>query len=153
MLSPICFTNFSQFEQLKKKTNFLLVQTSFFSQFASSKTNHNKYLLKKLQIQNLRLVKLPEEFVIRSIFDQFKICLLNAQPKSLNGLQSIISKVDKVLSLLEVCFDLISGSSLFMKIQIMGWKITENLGFKSSPRKFKKFLSFFLFIFKFSIKN
>ena len=32
----------------------------------------------------------------------------------------------KVLSLLEACFDLISGSSLHMKIQIMGGKITEN---------------------------
>ena len=36
----------------------------------------------------------------------------------------------KVLSLLEAFFDLISGSSLSMKIQIMGGKITENLGFK-----------------------
>ena len=35
------------------------------------------------------------------------------------------------LSLLEACFDLISGSSLSMKIEIMGGKITENLGFKS----------------------
>ena len=59
----------------------------------------------------------------------------------------------KVLSLLEACFDLISGSSLHMKIQIMGGKITENLGFKSPLRKVKIFLSFFLFIFKFSIKN
>ena len=33
----------------------------------------------------------------------------------------------KVLSLLEACFDLISGSSLHMKIQMMGGKITENL--------------------------
>jgi hypothetical protein len=33
----------------------------------------------------------------------------------------------KVLSLLEACFDLILGSSLSMKIQIMGGKITENL--------------------------
>ena len=33
----------------------------------------------------------------------------------------------KVLSLLEACFDLISGSSPSMKIQIMGGKITENL--------------------------
>jgi hypothetical protein len=40
-----------------------------------------------------------------------------------------------------------------MKIQIMGGKITENLGFKSLLRKVKIFLSFFLFIFKFSIKN
>ena len=38
---------------------------------------------------------------------------------------------DKVLSLLEAWFDLISGSSLSMKIQIMGGKITENLGFKN----------------------
>ena len=30
MFSPICFSNFSQFEQLKKKTNFLLVPNSFF---------------------------------------------------------------------------------------------------------------------------
>ena len=37
----------------------------------------------------------------------------------------------KVLSFLEACFDMIPGSSLHMKIQIMGWKITENLGFKS----------------------
>ena len=36
----------------------------------------------------------------------------------------------KVLSLLEACFDLISSPSLSMKIQIMGRKITENLGFK-----------------------
>jgi hypothetical protein len=34
-----------------------------------------------------------------------------------------------------------------------GRKITENLGFKSLLRKIKFFLSFFIFIFKFSIKN
>jgi hypothetical protein len=55
----------------------------------------------------------------------------------------------KVLSLLGACFDLISGSSLSMKIQIMGGKITENLGFKSPLLKVNKFLFFFLFIFKF----
>ena len=44
----------------------------------------------------------------------------------------------KVLSLLEACFHLISGSSLSMKIQIMGGKITENLGFKSLLWKVKK---------------
>ena len=43
----------------------------------------------------------------------------------------------KVLSLLEACLNLISGSSLHMKIQIMGGKITENLGFKSPLRKDK----------------
>ena len=35
----------------------------------------------------------------------------------------------KVLSLLEACFDLISPPSTSMKIQIIGRKITENLGF------------------------
>ena len=39
----------------------------------------------------------------------------------------------KVQSLLEAFLDLISGSSLQMKIQIMGGKITENLGFKTAP--------------------
>ena len=37
----------------------------------------------------------------------------------------------KVISILEACFDLISSPSPSMKIQIMGGKITENLGFKS----------------------
>jgi hypothetical protein len=35
-------------------------------------------------------------------------------------------EIVKVLYFLEACFDLISGSSLHMKIQIMGGKITEN---------------------------
>ena len=43
----------------------------------------------------------------------------------------------KVLSLLEACFDLISGSSLHKESQIMGGKITENLGFKSPLWKVK----------------
>ena len=43
----------------------------------------------------------------------------------------------KVLSILETYFDLISGSSLSMKIQIMGGKITENLVFKSPLRRSK----------------
>ena len=54
----------------------------------------------------------------------------------------------KVLSLLEACFDFISGSSLHMKIQIMGGKITENLGFKSPLRKVKNFLYLFSFHFQ-----
>ena len=37
-------------------------------------------------------------------------------------------QICKVLSLLEACFDLISGSSLSIKIQIMGGKIIENGG-------------------------
>ena len=39
-------------------------------------------------------------------------------------------KANKVLSLLEDCFDLISSPSPSMKIQVMGRKITGNLGFK-----------------------
>ena len=54
-------------------------------------------------------------------------------------------KILKVMSLFEACFDLISGSSLHMKIQIKGGKVTENLGFKSPHLKVKKFLSFFSF--------
>ena len=49
----------------------------------------------------------------------------------------------KVPSHLEVCFYLISGSSLHKKIQIMGWKITENLGFKSPLHKVNFFCPFF----------
>jgi hypothetical protein len=46
---PILSTNFSQFEQLKMKTNFLLVQNRFFfSHFSNWKRNHNKFLLKKI---------------------------------------------------------------------------------------------------------
>ena len=62
-------------------------------------------------------------------------------------------KVWKVLSLLEACFDLILGSSLSMKIQIMGWKITENLGFKSLLRKVKIVLFFFSFHFRILYKK
>ena len=56
--------------------------------------------------------------------------------------------VDKVLSPLEASSDLILGSSLSMKIKIMGGKITENLGFKSPLRKVKKIV---LFSFHFQI--
>ena len=59
----------------------------------------------------------------------------------------------KVLSFLEACFYLIPSSSLSMKIQIMGRKITENLGFKSPLRKVNIFLFFFIFIFKFFTQN
>ena len=54
----------------------------------------------------------------------------------------------KVLSLLETCFDLISGPSHHMKIQIMGRKMTENLGSKSLHQKVKIILSFFSFHFQ-----
>ena len=63
------------------------------------------------------------------------------------------SKVSKVLSFLEACFDLNSPPSLSMKIQILDGKITENLGFKSPLRKVKFFLFSFLFIFKFFTQN
>ena len=56
---------------------------------------------------------------------------------------NVMCVTGKVLSLLEACFDLIMGSSLSMKIQIMGRKVTENLGFKSSLWKVNFFLSFF----------
>ena len=59
----------------------------------------------------------------------------------------------KVKNILEGCLGLIPSPLYSVKIQIMGGKITENLGFKSPLRKVKNFLSFFLFIFKFSIKN
>ena len=58
---------------------------------------------------------------------------------------SLISSIFKikVLSLLEACCDLISGFSLHMKIQIIGGKITENLGFKSQLRRVNFFVLFF----------
>ena len=46
-VSPAFSKNHSQFEQLKKKTNFLLVQNRSFSRFASWKRNLNKYSFKK----------------------------------------------------------------------------------------------------------
>ena len=52
-------------------------------------------------------------------------------------------QASKVLVFLEACFDLISSSSLSMKIQIMDRKITENLGFKSPLWKVKIFLFLF----------
>ena len=61
------------------------------------------------------------------------------------------TKFVKVLSLLEGCFDLISSPSPSIKIQIVGGKITENLGFESPLRKVKKLFVLFLFIFKFSL--
>ena len=56
----------------------------------------------------------------------------------------------KVASLSVACFDLILSPSPSMKIQIMGRKITENLGFESQLQKVKKNLSFALFVFKFT---
>ena len=52
---PILFTNFSQLEQLKKKTNFLLVQKSFFFSFR---------IILFLKVRNSKLVKLSDEYLI-----------------------------------------------------------------------------------------
>ena len=52
------------------------------------------------------------------------------------------NKIVKVL-FFEACFDLIWESSLSMKIQILGGKNTETLGFKSPLRKVKIFCPFF----------
>ena len=43
----------------------------------------------------------------------------------------LLLEVYKVLSCLEGCFDLILSNSLSIKIQIVGGKIIENLGFES----------------------
>ena len=65
------------------------------------------------------------------------ISVLRWLPRALNS-WIVIKK------LLEACFDLISSPSPSMKIQIMGRKIAENLGFESLLWKVKKFfLSFF----------
>ena len=84
------------------------------------------------------LLDLNEE--IRYLQKYFQICfsLQIDRPRI-----SYLKLTCKVLSLLEACFDLIWGSSPSMKIQIMGGKITENLGFKSPLRKVKIFCSFF----------
>ena len=43
MFSPICFTNFSQFERLKRENKLLICPKQYHYQFASWKRNHNKY--------------------------------------------------------------------------------------------------------------
>ena len=68
-----------------------------------------------------------EQFVVFLSFDE----ILNSM------------EVSKVLSLLEACFYLISSPLPSMKIQIMGGKVTENLGFQSLLRNVKFLLSFF----------
>ena len=75
----------------------------------------------------------------------------------------ILNKLNKgkVLSLFEACFDLILSPSPSMKTQIMGGKITENLGLKS-PQFFcpfsvhfqilhKNCISLFLTIFEYLV--
>ena len=60
-----------------------------------------------------------------------------------------IEEVCKVLSLLEACFDLISGSSLSMKIQIIGGKNYWKSGVQIPVPEGQNF--FFLFSFHFPI--
>ena len=74
-----------------------------------------------------------DEIECRTVLIPTDAYLKTLPPPPVNG---------KVLSLLEACFDLILSPSPSMKIQIMGRKITENLGFKSLVRKVKIFLFF-----------
>ena len=76
----------------------------------------------------------PESGLIKNV-DPLSYCL-----DCKTSIRIFFRNLAKVLSLLEACFDLISSPS--MKIQIMGRKITENLGFKSQLRKFKFFCPF-----------
>ena len=55
----------------------------------------------------------------------------------IDDVYSNIEITSKVLYLIDAYCDLITGSSLSMKIQIMGGKITENLVFKSPLRRSK----------------
>ena len=82
--------------------------------------------------------------LVKKVFAVFSGDCMTVDLESLLLKASLCEKAeDKVLSLLEACFDLISGSSHHMKIQIMGEKITENLGFKTPLWKDKKnFFSF-----------
>ena len=64
MFLPICFPNFtnlSQFEQLKKKTNSLLVQIIFFLSLSVEKVIITNILQQNWQIQNSKLEKLSDE--------------------------------------------------------------------------------------------
>ena len=65
--------------------------------------------------------------LVKKVFAVFSGDCMTVDLESLYLKTSLCEKAeDKVLSLLEACFDLILGSSLHMKIQIMGGKITEN---------------------------
>ena len=77
------------------------------------------------------------------------------QPLLMNNIKPKLTKdmqKHKALSLLQACFYLMLGSSLHMKVQIMGGNIIETLGFKSPLLKVKKFC-FFSFHFQILHKN
>ena len=65
---------------------------------------------------------------------------------ALSDYSSLRWEICKVEKFWLPCLHLISSSSHTMKFQIMGGKMTENLGFKSLLRKVKIVLSFFLFV-------
>ena len=82
----------------------------------------NKFLMKK---------KIWKSFIILLSSSRFQINSVVSFRQSNTIIWTLMSLcTGKVLSLLEACFDLISSPSPSMKIQIMGGKITENLGFK-----------------------
>ena len=129
------------YEGSEKTSAKTISSTMGWDPFGGSKINGSSHFLK--EFKNISIFcanNIPANKNQNSVH----FFLLNYQNVILDG---------KVLSLLEACFDLISGSSLSMKIQIMGGKITENLGFKSPLQKVKTFLFFFLFIFKFFTQN
>ena len=105
--------------------------------------------MKTSRAKNISCYKLCYNFNEGYIFSWQSIIMDSALPNS-HQIGLHVCGV-KVLSLLDARFDLISTSS--MKIQIIGGKITENLRFKSLLKKVKISLSYFLFIFKFSLKN
>ena len=74
----------------------------------------------------------------RFLHSRFK----NHSPLFPLGMNTFYHRDDKVLSFLEACFELILGSSLHMKIQIMDGKITENMPFKSEAESQKIFILF-----------
>ena len=64
---------------------------------------------------------LDNENSLRSIEAKLDRALSDVSHLTVDNLSNSLSQsLGKVLSLLEACFDLISGSSLSMKIQIMG---------------------------------
>ena len=76
-------------------------------------------------------------------YDSAHRCVFELFHLDVFSVQSELRDLVKVLSFLEACFDLILDSSLAMKIQIMGRKITKNLGFKSPLRKVNNVCPFF----------
>ena len=117
----------------------LMIKTCIFNGF-TNRSNLTLYLFfsgnTDIHNGNLKLILA----LLWSLIANYQLGASNFPPKKLM-LEWL--KVSKVLSLLDACFDLISSPSPSMKIQIMGKKITENLGFESQLRKVNFFWSFF----------